>query len=468
MQFRTLWTVCLCSSVTAQFAWTPTLGGVDPGPRIDHAMAYDEARGNVVMFGGSSGAITFGDTWIFQTSTYPSGWAQQGVAGPTPRTGHTLVYDPLRQVVVMFGGYLIGGSMSNETWEWDGSNWTLRSPATSPPPRSFLAAAPWPALAGVVFHGGYTGTSPAGSSQSFWLWDGVDWQDITTADTPNDAAHAMAYHPGLEQLVMHGPTGTHIWNGTTWRHEHGTTPRTNARMAYDPVRERVVMFGGFVDPVSPTYPNATLVWNGLWAETTTDVFGPVRERFDMVCDPVSGNPMLYGGMYLSYFGSTTFSDTQMLAPTTIPGHTEAAIRGFGFTDDCKYIGDGLFSQTSKPLLYTGGTRAWVGESLSIYATDVAGTFQPAPVLLLFGASDQTWNGVPLPVNLSALGRPDCSIFVEVQGSVAATAGYSVSWPVTVPHSPVLIGSSTYFQMIGVSQLGPIFTSNAVEVVIGQR
>tara|TARA_R110002094_G_scaffold206065_1_gene176750 strand:- start:834 stop:2234 length:1401 start_codon:yes stop_codon:yes gene_type:complete len=462
---RALLAICLCSSLSAQSAWTSPWTGVHPGARIDHAMAYDEARGNTVMFGGSSGPITFGDTWTFTSNGSPINWAQQGVVGPTPRTGHAMVYDPARQVVVMFGGNLIGGSMSNETWEWDGSTWTLRTPTTSPPPRSHMAAAPWPALNGVVFLGGYS----TGSTPNFWLWDGVDWQDITTADTPNDNAPTMAYHAGIQQLVKHGPGGTAIWNGTAWRSEPGPIPRHGARMVYDTVDERILMFGGNTDPANGIYPNETLVWNGLWADlTTTPTYAPVRERFAMVFDQSSGNAMLYGGIYLGFLGSTSFSDTQLLTPTTIPGHTEASIRGFGFTDDCQYIGGGLFSQTSKPLLYTGGQRAWLNEPFGLYGTRIAGTFQTAPVLLLFGASDQTWNGVPLPVDLSGIGRPDCSIFVEVLGTTAATAGFNVGWPFTIPNAPTLIGSSSYFQMIGISQLGPIFTSNAVEVFVGKR
>lgn len=454
----------LTSPLTAQFAWSITWGGGHPGDRIDHAMAFDAARGQTVMFGGSSGAITYGDTWTFQTTAPPYGWTQLGVAGPTPRTGHAMVYDANRQVVVMFGGMLIGGVPSDETWEWNGSTWTLRAPATTPPPRSHMAAAPYPPLGGVVFYGGY----PNDGTSHFWLWDGVDWQDLTTADTPPSTAHTMAYHEGQQTLVVHGPNGSLCYSDTTWRNQPGPTGRNNARMVYDPGHDRIVMFGGNTDLVSGIYPNETMVWDGLWTDTTTAPFGPVRERFGMVFDPIVGGPVIYGGIYLSWSGSTSFSDTQTLLPTTLPGHAEATLRGFGFSDDCLYIGDGLFSETSKPLLYTGGQRAWIDEPFGLYATNVAGTFQPAPVLLLFGPSDQTWNGVPLPVDLTALGRPDCLIYIDVQGTNAASAGYNVAWPFSIPNSLPLVGSSSYFQMFGVSQLGPIFTSNAVEVVIGQR
>ena len=32
----------------------------------------------------------------------------------------------------MFGGFVAGGTDINDTWEWDGTNWTLRQAANTP------------------------------------------------------------------------------------------------------------------------------------------------------------------------------------------------------------------------------------------------------------------------------------------------------------------------------------------------
>jgi hypothetical protein len=45
-----------------------------------------------------------------------------------------MAYDLGRQRVVLFGGWN-GTSNVSDTWEWDGSNWTRRSPAASPSAR---------------------------------------------------------------------------------------------------------------------------------------------------------------------------------------------------------------------------------------------------------------------------------------------------------------------------------------------
>ena len=48
-----------------------------------------------------------------------------------------MVYDPDRKIVVLFGGRgSPAGPGYADTWEWDGTDWTLRTPATSPLDRS--------------------------------------------------------------------------------------------------------------------------------------------------------------------------------------------------------------------------------------------------------------------------------------------------------------------------------------------
>jgi hypothetical protein len=84
-----------------------------PSPRDDHAMAYDSARGVVALFGGSAGAQSFGDTWEWDGSA----WALRATSGPSPRDAHAMAYDSARGVVVLFGGRA-GFQVTSETWEY--------------------------------------------------------------------------------------------------------------------------------------------------------------------------------------------------------------------------------------------------------------------------------------------------------------------------------------------------------------
>ena len=70
-----------------------------------------------------------------------------------------MAYDSQRGRVVLFGGYGDSGGLA-DTWEWDGSTWVERTPATSPPARSGHAMAYDSQRGRVVLFGGY-GTRPS-------------------------------------------------------------------------------------------------------------------------------------------------------------------------------------------------------------------------------------------------------------------------------------------------------------------
>lgn len=105
-----------------------------PPRRISSAMAYDAKRGEVVLYGGalSISAVDplFSDTWTWNGQT----WTQKQVNGPGPRAYHGMIYDPVREKVLLFGGSHDNGSYLGDLWEWDGTSWS-QIPLTGPPGR---------------------------------------------------------------------------------------------------------------------------------------------------------------------------------------------------------------------------------------------------------------------------------------------------------------------------------------------
>ena len=71
-----------------------------------------------------------------------SGALRSSTAGnnntPPPRFAPGIAYDAARGVVVMFGGFYYDGTYiwRNDTWTWDGTTWTEQNPVTSPAERS--------------------------------------------------------------------------------------------------------------------------------------------------------------------------------------------------------------------------------------------------------------------------------------------------------------------------------------------
>jgi hypothetical protein len=109
-------------------------------------MAYDPARGRVVVFGGSSDSIpALGDTWEWDGTS----WADvTPAAGPAPTGTPKLVYDVARARVVLFR-QLSGAT--TDVWEWDGIAWSPAPGAATPAMNSYTAAYDAAARETVVF-----------------------------------------------------------------------------------------------------------------------------------------------------------------------------------------------------------------------------------------------------------------------------------------------------------------------------
>lgn len=157
--------------------WTKQVPQTAPSFRSGHALAYDSKHGQVVMFGGNNGGqLEFNETWTWDGSN----WTQQfPAASPPGRDGLAMAYDAAHAETVAFGGQIVtflqnGGFYStllNDTWEWDGSNWTQELPQNTPPARWIPEMAYDSTHAKVVLFGGYNGIDPP-YFQDTWTWDG--------------------------------------------------------------------------------------------------------------------------------------------------------------------------------------------------------------------------------------------------------------------------------------------------------
>ena len=111
-------------------SWTPHFPPTRPPARWNHAMAYDSLRNVAIVFGGFSGSVRLGDTWEFSFDTLT--WSEVSTpSAPSPRDWATMAYDPQLGATILFGGS--DGTFRNDTWMFDGCNWTEMTLATSPP-----------------------------------------------------------------------------------------------------------------------------------------------------------------------------------------------------------------------------------------------------------------------------------------------------------------------------------------------
>jgi hypothetical protein len=171
--------------------WQRDTAGEDVPPRAGHAMAFDEARGEVVLFGGAAEQL-HGDTWV----RGDDGWEEVALLadGPPARRDHALAYDPFRERVVLFGGEGDDALLA-DTWEWDGSTWTLVATDGGPRARAGHAMTFDSGTGRVLLVGGRAATGePLGETLA---WDGTAWEALAGEDARGPArfGHAIGEVP---------------------------------------------------------------------------------------------------------------------------------------------------------------------------------------------------------------------------------------------------------------------------------
>ena len=70
------------------------------GHRNGHAAVNDPQSGNLLLFGGATAEELRGDTW----RRHDGRWRRLPITGPAPRTFPAMAYDSARGEVVLFGG----------------------------------------------------------------------------------------------------------------------------------------------------------------------------------------------------------------------------------------------------------------------------------------------------------------------------------------------------------------------------
>jgi Galactose oxidase, central domain len=245
-----------------------------PSPRYDAAMAWDPIRQRMVLFGGGGGdgtTFAFGDTWEWDGTN----WVKRNPATTPPaRLGHAMVWDPVRRRVVMLAGISNLGPYLGDTWEWDGTNWEQRTPATSLPATGTYVAAWDEARQRIVaFHSFYKNfTMPQTET---WEWDGLNWTLTPSTGVPEHASNSLLAWDG-RHLLLFGDldfSGAQLWlrEGTNWvRQSTAALPpgRRAAAMSWDSARGRVVLFSG--DSAGFKAQADTWEWDGTaWSLRST-------------------------------------------------------------------------------------------------------------------------------------------------------------------------------------------------------
>lgn len=219
---------------------------------------------------------------------------------PYARSGHAMVYDSRGNRLILYGGKSDDGSFLGDTWSWDGKEWALIS-KTGPEGRQSHRMVY--TSQGILLFGG--ANKDGMSLGDTWLLKKNSWEEIgVTKGPPARRQHTLAFDPGRERTILFGgfdrKEGEKIIYGDTWEFngikwaqvgDNAELARDHHAMAYNPKTSTTFLFGGYKD----TYLGDTWSWDGeAWQEIGKN--GPARAgKPGMMYDSSSEVMVLFGG-----------------------------------------------------------------------------------------------------------------------------------------------------------------------------
>lgn len=150
--------------------------------RFEHAVIYDSKRKFVTVFGGNNatdrnfGEHMMGDTWVLRNNK----WSQVAGEAPGKRDHHAMAYHDARGIALLFGG-AAGRDFFGDTWSFDGKTWNRLQDPNAPSARGGVPAMTYDSdRKKVVMYGGW---GKEGPHQDVWDWDGK-WEKVKSSCGP--------------------------------------------------------------------------------------------------------------------------------------------------------------------------------------------------------------------------------------------------------------------------------------------
>lgn len=310
--------------------------GSPPAARWLHSTVYDPNSKRMVLFAGQGASAQFYDLWVLTNPTNSNGgtptpsWMTFSLLPtPGPRVGHSAVYDPTSDRMVIFGwADTVPWILSNATGLQGTPSWSpmsLGGPPLPSPNRAYHTAVYDPSSNQMIVFGGYGDTTLS----DLWVLTnangtGGTWRQLSPAGGPGPRLqHSAVYDPDSSRMIVFGgedrlaPTAVFddVWVLTNANGVRGTpawirlsptggppTARRNHTAVYDSTLNRMIVFGGN----NLSAGNLNDVWvlnhaNGTGGTPTWCQLSPggtppaARTGHTAVYDPVSNSMVVFAG-----------------------------------------------------------------------------------------------------------------------------------------------------------------------------
>jgi len=247
-----------------------------PDARYEHNFLFDPVKNVSILFGGRTPDLKylFNDTWWYNSTS--NLWTDKtSTPAPSNRYGSAFAYDSVNGVFILFGGNQSYLGYSNETWSYNTTTntWALLNPATAPSPRVDSAMTYDSGNGTFLLFGGYNGTNRFNET---WEYNATanTWTNRNPPAAPEGRfLFDMAYDPVANLAVLFGGSSTlGGYQSDTWVYnatDNNWTKRTpnpapgghqQHAMTYDSATSLILLFGG---------QNSTGSLNDLWAYNTS-------------------------------------------------------------------------------------------------------------------------------------------------------------------------------------------------------
>ena len=267
--------------------WTNVTNPQDaPSKRTGFVLADDPADHEVVLFGGlSSTGQVLDDTWTYHGGVWTNITSSLTLS-PEALFWAAMAYDNATGTVILFGGQhasIPGEEYTNDTWSFHAGAWTELTPTVSPPARNSES---------LTFDGSdneflmFGGQNESGPFNDTWAFTGSTWEEPTTTGAPDPRwGVGLAYYGAESEVVLYGGSeainyDVYTYHAGVWT-EYSASPNPGqtlglVQMTYDWSDRYVLLF-----QETTSYTNVT------WALNVTSVPPPAL-TVQATAAPLSG------------------------------------------------------------------------------------------------------------------------------------------------------------------------------------
>ncbi len=282
--------LCIASGQLG-FAQNLTWSEVERMPRRwSFAACYDSWRERVIVTGGNPQMDPTARVWEWDGSQWA--WRRPATsAGPsTVGYGAAFAFDELRGVAVLLTPGQISGR--HDRWDWNGSDWRVARDQQGP---NYI----WGWLLNSEPMTG--GMLAFGQGQS-WRFDGAAWKQLTPDVTPKPGQNmAMALDVHRQRIVLVAADETWEWDGLEW---HASGPvgvplPTTPQLVFDDVRNQLLML------VKDAAPSTFRVhaWDGKrWSRVNLSGTLPEFDGSIQTTRAPGGGVLAFGGYVARWSG----------------------------------------------------------------------------------------------------------------------------------------------------------------------